>query len=599
MKLKFKLLSLFMILVLAVGAFAACAKKDADSDSTENTENTDDKNNESSDPYKNMNAIEFTEAMGNGINLGNTMEAYGHSSHGIDAPVSVYETLWNMPVTTEEMIQGMKDAGFDTLRIPVAWTNMMDFENDDYTINQAYIERVGEIIQYAIDADMIVIVNDHWDGGWWGMFGSADEKTREKAMTLYTEMWTQIANAYKNFDSHLVFESANEELGPRLNDTDMPWSKDGGKLSEDEYYAKTNDINQKFVDVVRAAGGNNENRFLLIAGINTNIAKTLDDRFKMPTDTVDGKLIVSVHYYDPSAYCIEDGISSWGTAKDVEGMNETLATLTEFTDAGYGVIIGEWGVLIEGKTELKKNTMDYYKNFIANCEFYGYCPVLWDCNSIYNRNECKIAYEEIATFFKDKSYSKVQKDVDKEEIKALAKRYLNETLKNAPSGEQVPEDEARAWIMWNSSDYSITYKVGDAYPDGQTEGLVSKEAKIEGPGTYTVGLDFTGTAAGKSSGIAFSALGIIHGETLFPGHFIEIKEVRINGEVVTLEGKPYTTSDDKICTRANIYNAWVPAVPPEARVADGDLSNCTPTPINGTTIGDIMTIEIDFEFVAP
>ncbi len=592
--LKKKLLSLALVFGLVASCFTGCGDKEkkTETDTKENVTAKEDK-------YTSMNAIEFTKVMGNGINLGNTMEAWGHSAYGIKSATSVYETSWGMPVTTAEMVQGMKDAGFDSLRVPVAWTNMMDFENGDYTINEAYLKRVGEIIQYAIDADMIVVINDHWDGGWWGMFGSASEETRAAAMTHYEEMWKQIAEYYKDYDGHLVFESGNEEMGSRFNDKTESWNKDSGTLSEDECYELTNTLNQKFVDIVRESGGNNANRFLLIAGYNTNIANTCDDRYKMPTDTVDGKLIVSVHYYDPSAYCIDDGISSWGTKKDVEGMNETLATLTKFTDAGYGVIIGEYGVLIEGKNELKNNTMDYFQNFIANCEYYGYCPMLWDCNSLYNRNECKIAYEEVATFFKEKSYSQVQKDVDDEEISVLAKRYMNKVLENAPAGETVPADEARAWIMFNSGDWSIAYKVGDDYPDGQAEGLVATEAKIEGPGSYTVGLDFTGTSAGKSSGIAFSALGIINAETLYPGHYIEIKEVRVNGTAVELAGKPYTTSDDGNTTRVNIYNAWVSEVPGEARVADGDLSSCTPIPVDGTTIGDIETLEIDFEFVAP
>ena len=158
---------------------------------------------------KDLNSLEVAELMGNGINLGNTMEAYGRASHGVGKATSLYETAWGQPVTTQEMISGMKAAGFDTLRVPVAWTNAMNYEDGDYTINQAYLDRVGEIIDYAVNAEMFVIVNDHWDGGWWGMFGSAKEETRKKAMTMYTEMWKQIAAAYKNFDSHLVFESAN------------------------------------------------------------------------------------------------------------------------------------------------------------------------------------------------------------------------------------------------------------------------------------------------------------------------------------------------------------------------------------------------------
>ncbi|MBQ7919505.1 MAG: glycoside hydrolase family 5 protein, partial [Lachnospiraceae bacterium] len=177
-----------------------------------------------------MTALELAEIMGNGINLGNTMEAYGHTTLGVGLETSAYETYWGNPVTTQEMITGMKEAGFDSIRIPVAWTNAMNFETGDYTIGQDYLDRVEEIINYALNEDMYVIINDHWDGGWWGMFGSATQETREQAMELYTSMWTQIAEEYKDYDYHLIFESGNEELGYRLNDTDI--AKDSGALSD-------------------------------------------------------------------------------------------------------------------------------------------------------------------------------------------------------------------------------------------------------------------------------------------------------------------------------------------------------------------------------
>lgn len=138
-------LKLLVILILAVTFIGGCSR---------------DKTNQ-------LTAIEVAKLMGNGTNLGNTMEAFGRTTIGTDAAASDYETIWGQPVTTPEMIQGMKDAGFDSIRIPVAWTNTMNFEDGDYTINQAYLDRVEEIVNYALDADMYVIVNDHWDGGWW------------------------------------------------------------------------------------------------------------------------------------------------------------------------------------------------------------------------------------------------------------------------------------------------------------------------------------------------------------------------------------------------------------------------------------------------
>ena len=141
---------------------------------------------------RDLTAVELSELMGNGINLGNTMEAFGRRELGLQAPVSSYETFWGQPETTQEMVSGMKAAGFDTLRVPVAWTNTMDYEHGDFSIREDYLDRVEQIINYALNEDMYVIVNDHWDGGWWGMFGSANPATRAAGMDLYVAMWTQI-----------------------------------------------------------------------------------------------------------------------------------------------------------------------------------------------------------------------------------------------------------------------------------------------------------------------------------------------------------------------------------------------------------------------
>ena len=148
------------------------------------------------------------------------------------------------------------------------------------------------------------------------MFGSATAKTRQKAMDMYISMWTQIAERFKNYSDYLIFESANEELGDRLNDQDI--AKDSGTLSTNECYEITNKINQTFVDAVRATGGNNSQRFLLIAGYGTDIKNTCDDRYVMPSDSAQNKLLVSVHYYEPFSYCGSASLSSWGTIKHYE-----------------------------------------------------------------------------------------------------------------------------------------------------------------------------------------------------------------------------------------------------------------------------------------
>ena len=542
-----------------------------------------------------LTSIELTELMGNGINLGNTMEAYGHASLGTDAEATAYETCWGQPVTTQESVSGMKAAGFDSLRIPVAWTNAIDFESGDYTINEKYLDRVEEIVNYARNEDMYVIINDHWDGGWWGMFGSETEETRTQAMELYKSMWTQIAERFKGYSDYLIFESGNEELGFRLNDTDI--AKDSGSLSDDECYTVTNEINQAFVETIRGTGGNNEQRFLLIAGFGTDISNTCDSRYQMPSDTAANKLLISVHYYNPDGYCINTSLANWGNKKDYEDMNGLLEKMTQFTDKGYGVIIGEYGVLIEDGS-MKEDMDTYYTNFLDNCDLYGYCPMLWDCNNLYSRENGSIIDDTLAKLYTDRSFAS-QSDKTTEEIQTAAREQMDANLANAEAGSGVSDDTAMAWIMYNSSDWNTTYSVGDVYdPTAITAGVKAKDVEIKGEGTYTVSLDFTDTDAGYADSTVFSALAIANGETLYPDYVIKIKNVKINGKNYKLKGTPYTASDDGKCTRVNLYNNWVSDVPDEARFAKGDkAANATPNLLDAESLGNVEKISVTFDYV--
>ncbi|MGN1120142.1 MAG: glycoside hydrolase family 5 protein, partial [Oscillospiraceae bacterium] len=275
--------------------------------------------NSSAQQSNEMTSLEVIRAMGNGINLGNTFEAYAHASYISGSSVEYFETTWGQPITTREMIEGMKAAGFDTIRIPIAWTNGMNYESGDYTIDEAWMNRIDEVVNWALDADMYVIINDHWDGSWWGMFGSADEEVVNKAWDMYRSMWGQIGEHFKDSSYKLIFESANEELGDRLNDKDVTGVK--GSLSQNQCYEMTNAINADFVKTIRAQGGKNADRFLLIAGYNTDITMTCDSRFVMPEDTAENKLLLSVHYYTPWDYCGTDAIMQWGSPSDYDEMN--------------------------------------------------------------------------------------------------------------------------------------------------------------------------------------------------------------------------------------------------------------------------------------
>lgn len=341
-------------------------------------------------------AIEIAADMGYGWNLGNTMEAT--NTWTPNPKVTDFETAWGQPVTTKAMIDGIKKAGFNSIRIPVSWSNMMSSDGN-YTIDASYFKRIDEIISYAFANDMYVIINDHYDGGWWKGFAS----NKTECMKHYKNMWTQVAGHYKDYPEKLIFESANEELGNSLKN-------DNENVAELELYSLTNEINQTFVDIVRKSGGNNEKRYLLIAGFNTDIDKTCSSLYEMPADTISNHLMVSVHYYTPWIYVglhKDEGYGykdSWGTDDDKAEMAGFFAKMKKFTDAGYGVVIGEYSVLSYNNDtkayERKTGDTTFIKYLLTLCDKYGYAPYVWDAGDWYNRYTCSMRWSDIAAIYK-------------------------------------------------------------------------------------------------------------------------------------------------------------------------------------------------------
>ena len=229
-------------------------------------------------------------------------------------------------------------------------------------------------------------------------------------MKRYETMWKQIADAFKNYDDHLVFESQNEELG--WESVWNPWS--GTQSQKEKSYALCNRINQKFVDVIRASGGNNPKRHLLISGYNTGIDRTCDALFKMPYDPAD-RMAISVHYYTPAGFAIlEDkdeswakARSTWGTDEDYRELNANMDMMkSNFTDKGIPVIIGEYGCPTKGK-----ETESVVRFLSAVCKA-AYdrkmCPVLWatpkgendpEYGGHYNRTTCRISNPSLKKAF--------------------------------------------------------------------------------------------------------------------------------------------------------------------------------------------------------
>jgi endoglucanase len=341
----------------------------------------------------NLSSMEIVRLMGLGWNLGNTLEACGDWIRG--SKVSDFETAWGSPETTKEMIDKIKIAGFNSVRIPVAWSNLME---DDYTISPFLLRRVKEIVDWVLANNMFALVNIHWDGGWWSKFPTE----YEECMRKYTRIWTQISEYFKDYPLLLIFESLNEE--GCFNDV---WNRWGSGTFEQKRraYEILNSINQRFVDIVRNSGGVNSKRHLLIAGYCTDIDLTVDTNFKIPNDP-QNRCIVSVHYYTPWVFA---GLTkdewwgkarpTWGTPEDYAELNTNIQKLkTRFLDNNIPVIVGEYGA-----TEQNKDYKSVRKYILTVAEkFYqvGICPMLWDANQHFDRRKLEWKDPELIMGFR-------------------------------------------------------------------------------------------------------------------------------------------------------------------------------------------------------
>lgn len=343
----------------------------------------------------NMTAQDYADDMGLGINLGNTMESYDAAnctSLSYTWPPVVknntpqdYETCWGAVVTTQKIIDGMKNAGFNTIRIPVFWGNMM-VNDGTYTISKAYINRVKEIVDYCRNAGVYAVINIH----------HFDEfiirrNTKENAAEIFKKIWTQIANYFKEYSDYLIFEGFNEYLGGGQIDS----NNEINDLPESEGYDWTNKMNQAFVDAVRATGGNNAKRMIIVSGYFTNVEKTTNSAFKMPEDKAKDRMMVSVHYVDGNAYWSKQiGSKFW----KLFSINQLNLLKKSFTEKGIPVFVGETTSIYDNDrfsenaaVNSTSEAVDYIMRLIKS---YGFVPVLWDVNdNFYSRTQFKIKQE--------------------------------------------------------------------------------------------------------------------------------------------------------------------------------------------------------------
>jgi endoglucanase len=309
-----------------------------------------------------VNSVALTKLMGIGWNVGNSLDAVGG------------ETNWGNPMITQQLINSVKAAGFKTIRLPIAWSKFSDSNN--FVIQSAWMNRVEEVVNYALNADMYVMINMHWDGGW--MQPTYAQQTYvNNRMSI---MWNQIATRFRNYDHRLLFAGTNEVMVD--GDYGTPTT---------EYYTVQNGFNQTFVTTVRATGGNNANRHLVVQGFNTNIDHTVNF-VRIPTDSASNRLMMEVHYYDPYNFTLNtsSNITQWGSIATNSGATETWANesyvdsqfqkmKTNFVDRGIGVILGEYGVVSRLNVSDHERYRIYWNEYITQSAVsHSMVPIYWD-----------------------------------------------------------------------------------------------------------------------------------------------------------------------------------------------------------------------------
>lgn len=350
--------------------------------STDTTKASENKPSQIAGKMRNITSQQLVEDMTFGWNLGNTLDVCqadrdgdGKINEHVEAGEKVDETLWGNPKATKDLFTSLKKNGVNAVRIPVTWRDHMD---SDGNIDREWMDRVQQVVDYAYSQGMYVIINVHHDGGGDPKFGAwiieESQNDYNTFLKKYKNVWKQIAERFKNYSDYLIFESMNE-VG-----FDTLYNK-----NKADAYNLINKINQDFVDIIRATGGNNAKRHLLIAGYYTDIERTCDSLYKMPDDKA-GRCILSVHYYTPWDFCTCDRKHTWGTNSEVRQMETLIGKMKKnFVDKGIPVIIGEYAA---SGSDLS-SCIFFIEKLNKLCSDYGIATFIWDSGSQVNRKTYK------------------------------------------------------------------------------------------------------------------------------------------------------------------------------------------------------------------
>ena len=345
-------------------------------------------------PIPENEAMDFLKAMGVGWNLGNTFDAVKQGWNQ-NADEMTLETSWCGVKTTEAMFDALKEAGFTSVRIPVSWHDHVS--GDDYEISERWLDRVQEVVDWAYQKGFYVILNTHHDED---QFLPTRAHFDDSARYI-SSVWQQLALRFRDYDEHLIMESMNE---PRVLGASYEWNYNPAQPDCVEAAKCLNELNQLFVDTVRATGGNNAERYLMIPGYDAAPAGAMNDVYALPTDTADNKLIVSVHAYTPYDFALNiQGGRSFGTQSQKSEIVSFMNSLyNRYTVNGIPVVIGEFGAL--AKKDNLQDRVDWAAFYVATASARNFPCLWWDNNAftgngelfgLLDRKTCAIAYPDI------------------------------------------------------------------------------------------------------------------------------------------------------------------------------------------------------------
>lgn len=335
-------------------------------------------------PIEENDAVKLARRMGMGWNLGNQFDAY---TNGVSS-----ETCWGNPKCTKALFDNLASYGFKTVRIPITWQGHIG-SAPSYTLDKAWLDRIAEVLSYAKSAGLMAIINVHHDREWLDIVKLAkDDEVSKEIRNRYAALWKQVAERFRNEGDWLIFESYNE-----LHDG--AWGNGTNRTDGGAQYRAINSLAQLFVDSVRATGGENANRYLGVGSYVANPWLAME-QLVLPKDSATNKLMVSVHCYDPSGYCLGQNSSytEWGHTgasgkKDPNHNEESLKELFNALKETYvlnniPVYIGESGCVNREGTRARAFQKYYLEYFYKVARESGIPAIIWDNGSKGRGEEC-------------------------------------------------------------------------------------------------------------------------------------------------------------------------------------------------------------------